>query len=70
MSRFFIVQGSESGHCCFQFSVADKAKPISYHGVPFLVDGLQQYETVCECFFKEHAELICDALNAKYPIAP
>lgn len=64
--RYQVYSGSQSGHCCFDATVVDTTKPK-------FVDGRHEkdwegrlcYETVCECFSMEAAQLICDALNAK-----
>lgn len=58
--RYAIVEDSQSGHCCFRYTVVDTAKP-------FLING-EHYEgrfiSVCECFGLKDAKLICNALNA------
>jgi hypothetical protein len=54
--RFQVSEGSQSGHCCFKWTVLDMERPVdinSYHG----------HEAVCECFDKESADLIAKALN-------
>jgi hypothetical protein len=51
--RYEVVEGSESGHCCFEASVVDTTKPLRGKG----------FEVMCECFEKENAELIARALN-------
>lgn len=45
--RYVVVSGSESGHCCFEFTVVDT----------------QEETTVCECFDEVSAVKIADALN-------
>jgi hypothetical protein len=56
MARFQVVQGSESGHCCFDATVVDTQSPHSaFKDSP---------DWVCECFELEDAEKICAALNA------
>ena len=52
--RFFIAEGSVSGHCCFLYTVCDRTK--------LAPDGLG-LGSVCECFDREAAILICSALN-------
>lgn len=47
--RYIVIEGSKSGHCCFNFTV---------------VDTTRDDESVCECFDREDAELIVKALNA------
>lgn len=46
--RYVTVDGSESGHCCFDATVVDTQKKIN----------------ICETFSKDAAIIICDALNA------
>lgn len=66
MSRYNIVPRSTSGHCCFEFSVVDTARPQTIGGHHLRgADGQLRYETVCECFYKADAELVCAALNAQ-----
>lgn len=48
--RYKIVEGSESGHCCFEFSVID-------------TQNKELFEPICETYTKRHAELICNCLN-------
>lgn len=58
--RFKVVKGSQSAHCCFDFTVVDTA-------IPFLIGGEQyegRFEEVCECFEEKDAELIARALNS------
>lgn len=58
MARYKIIEGSESAHCCFEATVVDTEQP-------WTCGEETRYETICECFNKADAELICDALNAK-----
>lgn len=58
--RFKVVKGSQSAHCCFDYTVVDTTKPVMIGGKHFE----KQYEEVCECFERADAELICSALNA------
>jgi hypothetical protein len=64
--RYQIILGSESGHCCFEFTVIDTERPVlNSIGEPVIDDeGRQLYEPVCECFEKKDAVLIRNALNA------
>lgn len=62
-SRFFVVKGSLSAHCCFGYTVCDRTKPDMINGKHYK----NQYETVCECFEEEEAILVCLALNACWP---
>jgi len=56
MSRYKMVDGSESKHCCFSYSIIDLSNFE-------LIGEEKYYETVCECFSLQQAEKICDALN-------
>jgi hypothetical protein len=60
MSRFKVTNESQSGHCCFGFTVVDTTKPVMYHGKHYK----GRFETLCECFEEDSANLICKALNA------
>ena len=63
--RYKIINGSNSGHCCFEATVVDMAKSEIIGGEYYAgSDGDIYYEIVCECFSMEDAQLICDALNA------
>lgn len=60
MSRYKVVLGSQSAHCCFEATVVDTTKPTMigrkhYKG---------QYDSICECFCEQEAETVCRALNA------
>lgn len=52
-SRFTVVLGSYSGHCCFEASVIDTTTPD---------DG----EAVCECVEVLNAHAICASLNSAH----
>lgn len=58
--RYAIVEDSQSGHCCFGYTVVDTAKPFLIHGEHYK----GRFIAVCECFDEQDAKLICDALNA------
>ena len=58
--RYQVVDGSESGHCCYEATVIDTHK-ICQH--------LKRPDWVCECFCKARAHAIADAMNAA-DIAP
>ena len=63
MGRYIIYNGSKSAHCCFEATVMDSTKPEIINGEHY-EDGLgKHYETICECFSIEDAELVCKALN-------
>jgi len=58
--RFIVKDGSNSGHCCFEYSVIDTyRKPFKYDD-----GGISEPYAVCECFYKQEAEEICRALNS------
>lgn len=57
--RYKIVEGSQSGHCCFDWTIVDTTDPVMMHGHQY--EG--QFEPVCECFNEEDAQLVVDALN-------
>lgn len=60
MSRFTVIKGSQSAHCCFEATVVDMTKPVMIGDDHF--DN--QYESVCECFDVDDAVMICSALNS------
>ena len=51
--RFKVQEGSQSFHCCFEWSVLDT------HDVQYRPEG----QAVCECFEHKDALAICAALN-------
>jgi hypothetical protein len=55
--RFQVVDGSDSGHCCFEVSVIDTSRPKN--------GRLSQ--CVCECLEEEDAKLIARLLNQENP---
>ena len=59
MSRYEIVEESQSAHCCFGYTVVDKLCPVIKHGKHYN----NQYDAICETFDYENAALICRALN-------
>ena len=59
--RFKVVDGSQSGHCCFKATVVDTTKPVMIRGVHFK----NQFEVVCETFDFRDAIYVAKALNAK-----
>lgn len=66
--RYKIIQGSESAHCCFEFTVVDTTKPFMIGGKYYYSKDHEGnlylvYEAICECFKEEDAQLIVDALN-------
>ena len=61
MSRFIVVEGSQSAHCCFDATVVDTTKQ---RVVGEFKHYLGQFESVCECFNQDDADMIAAALNA------
>lgn len=57
--RYKVVEGSQSAHCCFDFTVVDLKKPTLIYGEHWN----NEFDAVCECFDKEDADRICEALN-------
>lgn len=66
MARYEIREGSQTAHCCYEWTVIDTAKPILLgpNKTPYIVDGEQRYEPICECWEQSDAMAICLALNA------
>ena len=61
--RYKIIPGSQSGHCCFEFTVVDTDRPwFNARGEPFTDEGEQLYEAICECYDEADAKRVCDAL--------
>lgn len=61
--RYKVEMSSTSGHCCFDSTVVDTQHPTVHNGVPYEREGVQQYESICECFGAEDAEKVAEALN-------
>ena len=57
MKRYIIVKGSHSAHCCFDYSIMDTSQGKSEYSPD------RWAYCVCECFYEEDAELICNKLN-------
>lgn len=53
-ARYEVREGSQTAHCCFEFTVVDTTRPRSYRG---------HCHVMCECFDREEADTICSALN-------
>ena len=51
-NRYEVVKGSELGHCCISATVIDTK-------IQSTIDNI-----ICECIEIEHANIVCDALNA------
>lgn len=56
--RYKVLVGSQSGHCCFDYTVVDTLKP---HPV-YASQGL--FDAICETFREEEAHAVARALNA------
>lgn len=56
--RYKVLVGSQSGHCCFDYTVVDTLKP---HPV-YASQGL--FDAICETFSEEKAHAVARALNA------
>lgn len=57
--RYRVVEGSQSYHCCFGYTVVDMTKPVMIGDKHYN----DQYEAMCETFDKADADRICQALN-------
>lgn len=53
--RYAVVEGSQTGHCCFEATVVDLHAPTGF---------ADHYTPICECGVAWEARKICDALNA------
>lgn len=62
--RYAIIPGSDSGHCCFEFTVVDmynsKEQTYTY---TYKDEKYWEYAVMCECFDLESASKVCEALN-------
>ena len=56
--RYKIIEGSESGHCCFDATILDTHQPED-----LTKDGTPYYHNLAECFYIEDATLIVNALH-------
>ena len=57
-TRYIIIEGSFSQHCCFGYTIIDTAAGKEDYG-----DYKPWKRSMCETFEKEEAEIICNALN-------
>lgn len=57
--RYTVVEGSQSAHCCFAFTVVDTTKPVMVNGAQYK----GQFEALCECWERSEADQIARALN-------
>jgi len=58
-TRYAVVEGSQSAHCCFEATVVDTTRPVMIGDEHYE----NQFEPVCECFDKSEAERIAKCLN-------
>jgi hypothetical protein len=67
--RYKVVDGSQSGHCCFDVTIVDTTIPKIIAGEHWRNSdtGELEYQAVCECFEEKDAEVICAALNKTAP---
>lgn len=57
--RFVAIEGSQSGHCCFEATVLDThSETLRSENRPAL-----HFDAICECFSIEDAEFIANKLN-------
>lgn len=69
--RYRVVEGSQSRHCCFSYTIVDLHRPEMIGGEQFEdSNGVPQFEEICECFFRADADRVCAALNATEGGAP
>jgi len=62
--RYKALEGSESGHCCFEATVVDTQTPTFIGGQRYQgSDGEPKCEQICECFDMADAERIAAAMN-------
>lgn len=62
-NRYLVVDGSDTGHCCFRFTVVDTLKPNMANGKQMEIDGKLYYDAICETFNREEADMVANALN-------
>ncbi len=63
--RYIIVNGSQSAHCCFEYTIVD-----TWAGKEQFEHRSSWNRTMCEVFVEEEAKTICDALNGRYADKP
>lgn len=56
VERYKVMEGSQSAHCCFEWTVLDTEQKEEYTESGFLA--------VCECFERADAEKIAISLNS------
>jgi hypothetical protein len=60
VSRFVVLKESQSGHCCFDYTVVDTDRPDLTFAT---VLPQPRYEALCETFDREQADAIAAAMN-------
>lgn len=55
-ARYKVIKGSQSAHCCFEWTVVDTTRKAMYTASGF--------EAVCECFDEIDADKIVGSLNS------
>lgn len=61
--RYKVLEGSQSAHCCFAYTIIDSQKPTSN------IRGEQYYENIAEVFERADADAIAKGLNAEDTLA-
>ena len=62
--RYKIIKGSQTAHCCFEYSIVDTEKPVMFKRTDGTVYHYNdEYEVICECFEYCDAVLIAARLN-------
>ncbi len=62
MTRYIVVPGSVSAHCCFDASVLDTA--ITHDYADANDEPRDKHPQICECFNMDEAHHVALALNA------
>jgi hypothetical protein len=57
--RFIVIDGSQTGHCCFSATIVDTTKPTMIGEK----HDKNQFKPICECFEEEDAKQIAEYLN-------
>lgn len=63
VERYKFIEGSQSAHCCFGYTVVDTKRPVIIHGEHY--DN--EFHAVCECYLRNDAQLIVASLNGSPP---
>jgi hypothetical protein len=62
VSRFVVIEGSQSGHCCFDYTVVDTDRPDLAFAT---VLPQPRWVALCETFYRKQADAIAAAMNAE-----